>query len=328
MPVGARLRRVGPVLDEQGDDLGRAAGVHGGVDGRRRASLVVGVAARVDAAVEQQPDPGRVPGADRGGQRLPRVPGRRRGLAEQQPQAAVPVTAEGSQVEVIRRRDRAALKQQPHEAVVAGAGTGHGGRALQGRPPAGSHRRDRVRAGVKQEPRRGDEPVGPPRIELMPPGGAHGMQRRPPRIGIPPYRHFWIPRNLLPHPLRVPQHERGGQAVPGDLGRLREHPHGPAVPPPDAGGAELRRSLRQSRRVRHRASRPAAASSGISARLPSMGPLCLPLPTFPVLTYGRRSSPAGAANGVTWRSPHSRSAVRTGARSRPAAVSTYSSRGG
>jgi len=40
------------VADEQADDLGRAAGVHGGVDGRRRTPLVVCVAPWVDAAVE------------------------------------------------------------------------------------------------------------------------------------------------------------------------------------------------------------------------------------------------------------------------------------
>jgi len=44
---------------------------------------------------------------------------------------------------------------------------------------------------------------------------------------------------------RVPQQERRGQAVPSDLGCLREHPHRPAVPAADAGGAELRSFLGQ-----------------------------------------------------------------------------------
>ena len=73
--------------------------------------------------------------------------------------------SEASQVEVVVRRHRTPVEQQPYDRGICRPSD----RAPQRRPAAIGGSAVGIRPGIEQQPRDSDQPVGPCRVKLIPP---------------------------------------------------------------------------------------------------------------------------------------------------------------
>ncbi len=152
------------------------------------------------------------------------------------------VAAEGGQVQVVILGYRAALEQQPHERVVVrAAGWPCRRRAVERRATAPAEARVQVRAGVQQQPGRGEQARGAGQVEDVPAGRAHGVQRGPSSRGIGTDGGRRIARDLVARGpgLRSPSIRAVARLCPAISGVWASRRTALSGPVTDAGYAEL-----------------------------------------------------------------------------------------